>query len=256
MSKEGQEQFQFQRPLIPVTRFWPILPKPPVIHAGRQGNEIFEANCIGSERCSYGFTQEPQADRVVACSDSSICREVNGGINNLKAASVGSNCISGYSNEQRQCSLNLGEPSNSSSADLLTLVNAASAKTTTAASLGIDRHHLESSSTGLLPVHVNLSAQQHIWVDGNCTPRKHQNVIHSQNPYDLNLPAKTMDELSDFAPITPYKSKRAERKDVSEIDLHIENRTSEKRDEQANESAAANVDVNGLQCSKELQSLL
>ncbi|KAH1090276.1 hypothetical protein J1N35_017533 [Gossypium stocksii] len=256
MSKEGQEQFQFQRPLIPVTRFRPILPKPPVIHAGRQGNQIFEANCIGSERCSYGFTQEPQADRVVACSDSSICIEVNGGINNLKAASVGSNCISGYSNEQRQCSLNLGEPSNSSSADLLTLVNAASAKNTTAASLGIDRHHLECSSTGLLPVHVNLSAQQQIWVDGNCTPRKHQNVIHSQNRYDLNLPAKTMDELSDFAPITPYKSKREERKDVSEIDLHIENRTSEKRDEQANESAAANVDVNGLQSSKELQKLV
>lgn len=173
MSKEGQ-QFQFQRPLIPVTNFRPILPRPPVIHAGRQGNQIFQANCIGSERCSCGFTQEPQADRVVACSDSSICKEVNGGINNLKADSVGSNCISGYSNEQRQCSLNLGELSNSSFADLLTLVNAASSKTTTAASLGIDRHHLECSSTGLLPVHVNLSAQHYIWVDGNCTPRKHQ----------------------------------------------------------------------------------
>ncbi|XWS59542.1 hypothetical protein CRYUN_Cryun08bG0131100 [Craigia yunnanensis] len=256
MSKQGQEQFEFQRPLVPETPIRPVLPKPPVTHAGRQGNQIFRANCIGSERCSSGFTQESQTDREIACSNSTSYTEVNGGVNNLKAALIGSTCISGDSNGQRQCSLNLTELSNVPFADLLALANAASAASMSAASEGINRHCVECSSAGLLPVHVNLSAQQNIWIDGNCTPRKHQNVIPPQNPYDLNLPAGTMDALShtsisDFAPITPDKATRAERKEVSEIEnLCIENRT-EKRDEQANELAAA--DVNGLQCSKELQ---
>ena len=174
MSKQGQEQFEFQHPLVPVTPFRPILPKPPVIHAGRQGNQIFQANCIGSERCSSGFTQESQTDRVVACSDSTSCTEVNGSVNNLEAALVGSTCSSGDSKGQKHCSLNLTELSNVPFADLLALANAASAASMSAASEGINRHHAECSSAGLIPVHVNLSAQQNIWIDGNCTPRKPQ----------------------------------------------------------------------------------
>ena len=188
MSKQGQEQFEFQRPLVTVTPFRPILPKPPVIHAGRQGNQIFRANCIGSERCSSGFTHESQTDRVVACSNSASCTEVNGGVNNLKAALVGSTCISGDSNRQRQCPLNLTELSNVPFADLLALANAASATSMSAASEGINRHHVECSSAGLLPlpVHVNLSAQQNICIDGNCTSRKHQ----SKNKFNFNCSFK------------------------------------------------------------------
>ncbi|XWS66738.1 hypothetical protein CRYUN_Cryun05aG0226500 [Craigia yunnanensis] len=257
MSNQGQEQFEFQRPLVPVTPFRPILPKPPVIHAGRQGNQEFRPNCIGSERCSSGFTQESQTDRVVACSVPAGCTEVNRGVKNLKAALVGTNCISINSNAQRQCSLNLAEFSNVPFADLLALANATSAASMSAASEGINRHHVECSSAGLLPVHVNLSAQQNICIDGNCTSRKHQNVIPPQNPYDLNLPAGTTDALShtsisDFAPVTPDKATRAEMKEVSEIEnLYIENITTEKREEQASELAAARVD--GHQCRKELQ---
>ncbi|GMI96634.1 demeter-like 1, REPRESSOR OF SILENCING1 [Hibiscus trionum] len=255
MSKQGQEQFEFQHPLIPVTCFQPILPEAPMIQAGRQGNQLVEANCIGSEKCSDGFTQQSEPDRVVACSDSATCIEVNGGINNSKAASVGSNCISGSSNEQKQCSLNLGEHGNAPLADLFTLVNAASTTNRTVASEGIDWQHLQCSSAGLLPVHANLSAQQYIRIDDNCTPTEHQNAIHSQILYDLNLPAETMDAVTDFAPVTPYKAKNEESKDVSEIkDLIIENRATEARDEQANERAAARADVNGLQCSKEIQT--
>ncbi|XVE96505.1 hypothetical protein REPUB_Repub02eG0228100 [Reevesia pubescens] len=258
MSKQGQEQFEFQCPLVPVTPFRSILPKPPVIHAERQGNQIFRANCLGSERCSSGFTQESPTDSVVACSDSASCTEVNGGVNNLKATLVGSKCISGDSNGQRQCSLNLAELSNVPFADLLALAKEASASSTSAASERITRHQAECSSAGLLSVHVNLSAPQNIWIDGNYTPKRHQNAIPPQNPYDLNLPSGTTDALShtsisDFAPITPEKVTRAERKEVSEIEnLYIENRT-EKRNEQANELDAAGVDVNELQCSKELQ---
>ncbi|XVF76277.1 hypothetical protein PTKIN_Ptkin13bG0253300 [Pterospermum kingtungense] len=250
MSKQGQEQFEFPRPLVPVTPFRPILPKPPVVDPGRQKNQILQANYIGSEICSSGFTQESQPDRVVACSNSTCCTEINGGLNNLKAASVKSTCVSGNSNGQRQFSLNLADCSNVSFVDLLALANAASE--------GINRHHVECSSAGLLPVHVNLSAQQDIWIDG--TPRTHQNVSPPQNPYDLNQPAGTADDLSyrsisDFAPITPDKATRRENKDVLEIEnLNIKTRT-EKRDyEQANELVAARVDVDGLQCGKELQN--
>ncbi|XWS55954.1 hypothetical protein CRYUN_Cryun09bG0044300 [Craigia yunnanensis] len=261
MSKQGQEQFEFQRPLVRVTPFKPVFPKPSEIHAGRQGNQIFRANCIGQERCSSGFTQESQTDRVVACSDSASYTEVNGGVNNLKAALIGRNCISGDSNGQRQCTLNLAELSNVPFADVLALANAASAASKSAESEGINRQHVECSSAGLSPVHVNLSAQQNIWIDDNCRSRKHQmftGVTPTQNPYDLNLPAGTRDALShtsisDFAPITPDKTTTAERKEVSEIEnLYIENRT-EKKDEQANELAAARVGVNELQCSKVLQ---
>ncbi|KAK6244584.1 hypothetical protein QUC31_010993 [Theobroma cacao] len=258
MSEQGQEQFEFQSPWVPATPFRPILPKPPVIHVGRQGNHISRANCIGSESCSSGFTQESQADGVFACSHSASCTEVNGGVNNLKAALVGSTCISGDSYGQRQCSLDLTELSNVPFADLLALANAASAASMSAASEGINRHHAECSSAGLLPVDVNLSAQQNIWIDGNCTPKKHQDVIPPQN-YDLNLPVKAMDvhsymSISGFAPITPDKATRAERNEDLEIEnLYIENKTTEQREEQANELAAARVDVNGSQCSKELQ---
>ena len=92
MSKQGQEQFEFLRPLVPVTPFRPILPKSPVIHAGRQGNQEFRAKCIGSERCSSGFTQESQTDSVVACFVSTGCTEVNRGVNNLKATTWRSAC--------------------------------------------------------------------------------------------------------------------------------------------------------------------
>ncbi|XP_022767171.1 protein ROS1-like [Durio zibethinus] len=258
MSKQGEEQFEFQHPLVPVNPFRPNLPKPPVIHAGRQGNEIFQTNCMGPERCSSGFTQESQTDRIIACSDSAGCREVNGGVNNLKGAFVGSKCIPDDSNGQGQFSLNLAEFSNVPFADLLALANAASAASTNAASEGINRHHPECSSAGLLPVHVNLSAQQNIWIDGNCTPRKHQKISPLQNPYDFDLPAGTMDALShtsisDFAPITPEKATRVESKEDSEIEnSYMENRP-EKRDEQANELAGTRVDVNGLQCSIEIQ---
>ncbi|KAK8685568.1 hypothetical protein V6N13_041568 [Hibiscus sabdariffa] len=254
MSKQGQEQFEFQHPLIPATCFRPILPKPLMIQAGRQGNQLFGANCTGSERCSYGFTQQSQPDGVVACSDSAICIQVNGGINNSKAAPVGNNSISGDSNEQRQCSLNLGELGNAPFADLSTIVNAASATTRIVTSEGTDKHHLPCSSAGFLPEHANLSAQQDVWIDGNSTPTKHQNAIHSQILYDLNLPAETMDAVTDFSPVTPYKAKNAESKDVSEIkDLTVANRRTEARNKQANEWAAARVDANGLQCGKEIQ---
>ncbi|XVE61545.1 hypothetical protein DITRI_Ditri06bG0049200 [Diplodiscus trichospermus] len=256
MSKQGQEQFEFQRPLVPVTPFRPILPKPAVIPAGKQGNQIIRANCVGSERCSSGFTQESKTDSVVACSDSAGCTEVNGGDSNSKAALVGSSCISGDSIRQRQRSMNQTEHSNVSFVQLLALANAASAASMSAGSKGINGHHAECSSAELLPVHENLSAQQNVRIDGNCTPRKHRNVIPLQNPNDLHPPAGTIDALShasisDFAPITPDKATRAERKKVSEIEnLYIENRT-EKRDEHTNQLAA--VDVNGLSCSKELQ---
>ncbi|KAE8666284.1 Protein ROS1 [Hibiscus syriacus] len=241
MSKQGQEQYEFQHPLIPVTLFRSVLPEPPVIHAERQGNQLFQANCVGLERFSYGFTQESQPGRVVACSDSA---EVDGGINNSMAVSVGNNCIS----------LNRGELGNAPFADLFTLVNAASATTMTAAFEGIDGHHLQYSSAGLLPVPANLSAQQYLRIDGNCTPTNHQNDIPSQIPYDLNLPAEAMDALIDFAPVTPCKAKNAERKDFSEKkDLYVENRTTEARDTKANEWAAATVDIDALQCSREIQ---
>ncbi|XVF07747.1 hypothetical protein REPUB_Repub06bG0166500 [Reevesia pubescens] len=259
MSKQGQEQFEFQRPLIPVTPFRPFLQKPPVIHADTKGNQSFGANCIGSERFSSGFTEEFQTDRIVARSNCASCTEVNGGLNNLKAALVGRNCILGDSNWRRKCSLTRAELHNVPFADLLDLANATSAASTSLVSEGLNIHHAECSSAGLLPVHVNLSAQQNIWIDGNCTPRKHQNAIPPQNPYDLNLPAGAMDALShtsisDFAPITPDKTTKAERREVSETEnLYIENRTTEKRDEHANGLAAARVEVNRLECSKELQ---
>lgn len=171
MSKQGQEPFEFQLPFVPATPFRPIFPNPPAIHAGRQGNQEFQANCMGSEICSSGFTQESQTDREVACSDSTGSTKVNGGVTSLKAANlVGSACFSGDSNGQRQCSPNLSGRSNVSFADLLALANAAS----TSSSEGVNRHHGEHSSDCFLPVHVNLSAQKNIWIDGNCTPRKYQ----------------------------------------------------------------------------------
>ncbi|PPS05464.1 hypothetical protein GOBAR_AA15199 [Gossypium barbadense] len=74
MSKQGQER--------------------PVIHIELQENQIFGANCIESERCSFGFAQESQTEGVVACSDSGSCTEVNGSFNNLMAASVWSESFS------------------------------------------------------------------------------------------------------------------------------------------------------------------
>ncbi|XVE76032.1 hypothetical protein DITRI_Ditri12bG0140400 [Diplodiscus trichospermus] len=259
MSKQGQEQFEFQRPPAPIIPFRPVLPKPQVIHAGKQGNQILRANCTGSERCPSGFAQESQTDKVVACSNSTGCIEVDGGLSSLKAALAGSNCISGNSNPQRQCSLNLSELSDVPIADLLAVASAASAASMSAASEGVNRQNVKCSSAGLVPVYVNLSAQPNIWIDGNWKSTKHQNVIPPRNTYDLNQPTGTTDALShtsisDFAPITPEKATRAERKEVPEIaNLYPENGTTEKRDEQANQLAAAEVDVNGLQCSKELQ---
>lgn len=159
MSNQGHEQFEFQRPLIPVTPFRPIPPKPSVIQPEKQENQISQANYFGSERRSSGFTQESQPDGVVSCSNFTGYTGINGGV----------------SNGQRQCPLNLVDYTNVAFTDLLALANAASQ--------GINgRHQVECSSAGLLPVHVNLTAQQDTRIDGNCTPRKHQ----SKSMFNLN----------------------------------------------------------------------
>ncbi|KAK8588711.1 hypothetical protein V6N13_087615 [Hibiscus sabdariffa] len=312
--------------------------EPPVNHAGMEEIPIFQANCIESERCFFGFAQESQTDGLIACSNSFA--EIRGNVNNnlkaalvgsqcissdinipwqyhpnptalsnvssadlsalANAASVGSGCISGDANMTRQCHLNPIALSNVYSADLSALANAASvgsgcisgdtdvirqchlnptalgnvssadlsplAKATSdasssAASEGINRHHAECGSAGLFPVHVNFSAQDKIFIDGNCTPRRHQNVIPPKNlyGYEFNLPAGVSGafaqrSISDFAPITPEKAPRAEPKEVSRIgNLYIEIRT-EKRDEQANELVDVRLNVDGVQCSKELQT--
>ncbi|GMI65821.1 hypothetical protein HRI_000251400 [Hibiscus trionum] len=279
MSKQGQE--------------------PPLNHAGREEIPIFGANCIESERCFFGFAQESQTDGLIACSDSFV--EVMGSVNNnLKAASVGSERISGDTNVPRQnhliptalgnvssadlsalahatpvgsecisryprvtsqCHLSSTALGNVSSADLPALASTASAASSSAASEGINRHHAEWGSAGLFPVHVNFSAEDKIWIDGNCTPQKHQNFILPKNlyDYDFNLPAGARgafspSSISGFAPITPEKAPRAEPKEVSEIgNVYIEIRT-ENRDVQANELVDVRVDVDGVQCSKELQT--
>lgn len=85
-------------------------------------------------------------------------------------------------------------------------------------------------------------------------------VIPLQNSYDydFNLPAGPSEafsqtSISDFAPITPDKARTAEMKEAPEIGkLYIVNIT-EKKDEQANELVPARLDVNVVQCSKELQ---
>ncbi|KAE8719044.1 Transcriptional activator DEMETER [Hibiscus syriacus] len=222
-------------------------------------DQMFPANCIESERRFLGFSQEPQTDEVIACSDSTSFIEVNGTVNNLKAASVESDCISGNANRPRQCRLDptsLGDVSS----DLSALANAASAASTRAASEEIIRYHNECSSARLFPVYVHSSAQDKILIENFCAPRIHQNVIPPKNPYDydFNLPAGTrgafsQTSISDFAPITPEKAPRAGMKEVSEIgNLYIKIRT-EKRDEQANELVDVRDDVDGVQCSKELQ---
>lgn len=137
----------------------------PVIHFELQENQIFGANCIESERCSFGFAQESQTDGVVACSDSGSCTEVNGSFNNLKAASVWSESFS--------CGQNPTELGNVSSADLSAIATAVSAASTSAASVGINNHS-GCGLSGLFPVHVNLSTQRNIRIAGNCTPRKNQ----------------------------------------------------------------------------------
>ncbi|KAL4354289.1 hypothetical protein GQ457_06G009770 [Hibiscus cannabinus] len=241
MSKQGQE--------------------PPVVLSGMKEDQTFPANCVESERCFYGFAQEPQTDEVIACSGSSSLIEVNGTLNDLKAASVGSECIAGYTNGPRQCHLDLTALGNVSSADLSALANAASAASTSVASEEINRHHTECSSGRLFPVHVNLSAQDKIWIDGICTPRKHQNFIPPRNPYDYEFNllagargALSQTSISDFAPITPEKATGAEMKEVSEIgNLYVEIRT-EKIAEQANKMVDVRVDVDEVQCSKELQT--
>ncbi|TYJ39752.1 hypothetical protein E1A91_A04G091000v1 [Gossypium mustelinum] len=231
MSKQGQER--------------------PVIHIELQENQIFGANCIESERCSFGFAKESQTEGVVACSDSGSCTEVNGSFSNLMAASVWSESFS--------CGQNPAELSNVSSVDLSAIATAVSAASTSAASVGINNHS-GCGPSGLFPVHVNLSTQRNIRIAGNCTPRKNQNVIPPQNPYDydFNLPAGPSEafsqtSISDFAPITPDKARTAEMKEVPEIGkLYIVNIT-EKQDEQANELVPARLDVNVVQCSKGLQ---
>ncbi|KAE8671645.1 DEMETER-like protein 2 [Hibiscus syriacus] len=226
--------------------------EPPLNHAGMEENLMFRADCMELERCTFGFAQESQTNRVIACSDSFV--EVNESIDyNLKAASVGSECISGGTTVPGQCHLNLTALANFSSADL-------SAASSSAASEGIERHHAECDSAGLFPVHLNFSAQDRTWTEGNCTPRKHRYVIPPKNlyGYDFNLPAGLRGAfsptgISDFAPITPEKAPRAEPKEVSEIgNLYVEIRT-EKIDEQANELVDVRVDVDGVTCSKELQ---
>ncbi|GMJ02936.1 hypothetical protein HRI_003962800 [Hibiscus trionum] len=229
--------------------------EPPLVLSGMKEDQTFPANCVESERFFYGFAQESQTDGLIACSGFSSLIEVNGILNNLKAASVGNECIAGDTNGPWQCHLDPTAVGNVSSADLSVLANAASAASTSVASEEINRHHTECSSARLFPVDVNLSAQDRIWIDGICTPRIHQNVIPPRNPYDydLNLPAGaraafSQTSISDFAPITPEKATRAEM-EVSEIgNLYVEIRT-EKRGEQANQL----VDVDEVQCSKELQ---
>ncbi|KAK8514840.1 hypothetical protein V6N12_057736 [Hibiscus sabdariffa] len=232
MSKQGQE--------------------PLVNRAGIEENPMFRANCLESQRCFFGFAQKSQTDGVIACSDSFV--GVNGSVNNnLKAASVGSEHISSDTNVPRQCYLKSTALGNvSSSADLSALANADSE--------GSNIHHAECSSDGLYPVHVNFSAQDKMWTDDNCTPRKQQNLIPHENryDYDFNLPAGTRGafsptRISDFAPITPEKAARAEPTEVSKIgNLYIEIRP-ERRDEQANELVDVRIDVDSVQCSKELQ---
>ncbi|OMO82072.1 hypothetical protein CCACVL1_12092 [Corchorus capsularis] len=252
MSKQGQEQFESQLPWVPTTPFRPILPKPPVIHGG-QGNPMFTANSIGSESCSSGLTEESQPDRVVACSASATCAELNGAVNNLEPGLVGSNGILENRIGQKQCPPNLTELSNVPFAELLALANAASVASGNAVPEGINRQFAECSFAGLLPVHVNSSAQQTIWIDGSCKQTENQSVIPLQNSYDLDEPAGKMDALSqtsnaEFAPITPDKATRAERKKVAETEkVHVESIT-EKGDEQA---SASTVDVNGVQEHKQ-----
>ncbi|KAE8717042.1 DEMETER-like protein 2 [Hibiscus syriacus] len=217
---------------------------------------MFPANCIESERCSFGFAQEPQTDEVMACSNPPSFVEVNGIANNLRAASVGRECISGNANRPQQCRLDPTSLGNVSSAYLSPLADAASAASTSAESGEINGYHTKCSAARLFPEHVHLSAQEKIRIDGFCAPRINQNVIRPKSPYDydFNQPAGargtcSQTSISDFAPITPEKAPRGGMKEVPEI-----GNLSEKRDEPPNALVDVRVDVDGVKCSKDLQT--
>ncbi|KAK9290642.1 hypothetical protein L1049_008815 [Liquidambar formosana] len=300
-SISGQKGNQLQGSWIPVTPVKPILPRPQPIYADRQLNQLGQANWVGSDAFPPGFAPENQARRIVACCDSTNYAEVNRGVNHWEAAlaakSQGPSDNAGTNDPiwNNIPFVDLLAQADSASTTSQLDVGAASSPFMSNLNFQFIGDWLQSSSANLMHANKDLSLGSNLHINSNCT----QGVPHYELPipfrhaYDLNAPPGTIPDevssrtISQFAPITPDQSKRAENKHISyparpmaveassktipqfapitpdqarrvekehvseAPKLCVDERTSQESDRQNNEVATTS-EVNELHCDKEL----
>ncbi|KAJ9181445.1 hypothetical protein P3X46_009577 [Hevea brasiliensis] len=227
IGRENQKKLQVEDSWIPKTPFKPILPKPQVIYTNRQGNQVDQANGMGSKGFSTGLSQETRDGMLSACLDSAA----NG---NWEAALEAQKGIAGDNSEMCE-----GFPINSTArwnfTSLLALQDQASAATTIAAS-----NRIEDFSLGSNRPSINSNYSQE--------PQYAKPIPHG-SAYDLNLPPRVAaDSKTTFQiiPLTPEKDATTECGQVSQ-------NQKEERNKQENRNAITVVDT--LQTHRELQEL-
>ncbi|KAF2289764.1 hypothetical protein GH714_038529 [Hevea brasiliensis] len=226
IGRENQKKLQVENSWIPKTPFKPILPKPQVIYTNRQGNQVDQANGMGSKGFSTGLSQETRDGMLSACLDSAA----NG---NWEAALEAQKGIAGDSSEMCE-----GFPINSTArwnfTSLLALQDQASAATTIAAS-----NRIEDFSLGSNRPSINSNYSQE--------PQYAKPIPHG-SAYDLNLPpivAADSKTTFQIIPLTPEKDATTECGQVSQ--------NQKERNKQENRTAITVVDT--LQTDRELQEL-
>ncbi|XP_057512909.1 transcriptional activator DEMETER-like isoform X2 [Actinidia eriantha] len=219
------KEFQIHSPWLPITPEKPILPRPPrPICAGKQENQQNHGNL---------FPEETQVHGMEWCCDSSNSIDMNRSFQNWDAA------------------LDSRVPFGS----LMALADAAATSSHSGNAMTWQGNSNPPNSP--FPSIYNTQFESNLWNNSSCAPNTplYGNSIPSQPVYDLNsLPRSLTDAFlsgdffSQFAPITPDQSKKAENKLANEI-------PNSSSDKQENEVVTARVEVNELHSDKEQQQL-
>ncbi|KAL2509186.1 transcriptional activator DEMETER-like [Forsythia ovata] len=279
------KDFQMGCSWVPLTPAKPGLTRRQPVCTEWQDNQAFQANWLERKkfsrvnqiaqagfdpaRVSEGFLQDAPAQYIAACCDSTNAANIHGGLDNPEASVAEFQvnrddlCIYKFINdEDMRSNVSFGEllarahaagTTAAENESLQTVFNATSSSFALNFPTKIDgRQYTTTSENSSLAVESN--SMPNITTGGSC--------IHSMPFLDLNLPSgmtdATLSEMvsSQFAPITPEKTARADdRQQLGVPNLSI-NEMLGIKDAQQKETSVKRVELEGLHQNKEQSQLV
>ncbi|KAF5737483.1 protein ROS1 [Tripterygium wilfordii] len=259
VDRPEEEQYKNQSSWTPATPLRPILPKSPLIFPGSQANPIVQRNWLGSGR----FSQDQ-------CFDASSQAEINVGFNLREAVLPAESCI-GSETPGESLGDGVVRLNEFSCMDLLALADAASATSACVAAQGkynatnsfsIPNSPFVGNEEDCNPTNnlVSNKIGSNSSTNRNSMEKGIQNKLPSSQQHGFDLyfaPAARMEDAffsistSQFAPETPEKGIRVERKNFAEAQNLCTRETTNKEVDEENAKSIAGWGNNEVQCDKQ-----